>query len=171
MRFGFSLAATGLIGVAVLVISFGLAIFVRRFRQRQKEVPQRLPSFDRPSDVVQMKALMDGTAHDLVRSVLGKSHLDPGDYHAVMTVSFQTALEFVESNYTVDQLATTEELPRDGYYAVPSDGTWQVYSQEKGGRLNVLLAHSETEVFRHYVKYVLYVKQKRSASGSLETIE
>ena len=161
MRFGFSLAATGLIGLAVLAISFLLAVLVRRLRARWNDVQPMRPYFDKPSDVEQMKALMSGirATHELVCSVLGKITLGPGDYHSVITVSFQTALEYVESNYSVDQIATTVEKSHDGYYAVPSGNTWHVYSQEKGGRFHCLLAQSETEVFRHFVEHVLRIKQ------------
>jgi hypothetical protein len=87
---------TGWYGIAVLAASILLVLFVRRLRRRQKNIQAELPSFKIPSEEEQIEALMDGSAHDLVCSVLGKKRLDPGDYYAVMTVSFKSTLRYVE---------------------------------------------------------------------------
>ncbi len=154
----FWLFRTGWYGVGLLAASILLVLFVRRLRRKQENVQAELPSFEIPSEEEQIEALMDDSNHDLVCSVLGKKRLDPGDYYAVMTVSFQSVLRYVESNYSVDQIATTTEKLHDGYYALPIGSTWHVYYQEKGGRDHDLIAQSTTDVFRHYIEYYLHVK-------------
>jgi len=70
MRFGFSLAATGLIGIAVLAISFMLAILVRRLLARRNDAQTIQLHRHRPSDVEQKKAHIGGTTKDAVRSAI-----------------------------------------------------------------------------------------------------
>ena len=152
------LAVTGLIGVATLATSFLVALYVRRRRKSRETVEPDRPSFEEPSDDEQMEALLADTAHDLVRSVLGKETLGTGDYHAVMSISFENALKYMELHCSVEQIASTKENLHDGFYAVPTGNGSKVYVQERGVRFNERLVQSDQAVFRHYIQFVLRVE-------------
>ena len=151
----FWLAVTGLLGVATLAISFLVSLYIRRQRRKRRTVDSALPSFEAPSVDRQMEALLADKAHDLVRSVLSKRTTTPEDYHAVITVSSENALNYMESHCTVDEVAATSEKRHDGYYALPIGGAWKVYVQERGVRFSEQVVQSDLAVFRHYIRHVL----------------
>lgn len=153
----FWLAVTGLFGVATLATFFLLSLYVRRRRTRRKMVEPDRPSFEPPSEDRQMEALLAGRAHDLVRSVLGKKTVDSRDYHAVIAISIEDALSYMESHCSVDQIAVTSEKRHDGYYALPTGNSWKVYVQERGVRFEEQIVQSDLGVFRHYIQHVLRV--------------
>ena len=72
-----------------------------------------------PSDDDQIQALLKNEAHALVFRTLGKERLEAGDYASVITVSFDTVINYLLSNCSINDIANTKESQRDGYYALP----------------------------------------------------
>ena len=110
-----------------------------------------------PSDDDQIQALLKNEAHALVLRTLGKERLEPGDYASVITVSFDTVVDYLLSNCSINDIADTKESQRDGYYALPGDGCWVVYDQERATDSGRDILYSERDVFRHFTKTVLHL--------------
>ena len=108
-----------------------------------------------PSDDDQVRALLNDAAHALVLTTLGKGQLEPGDYAKVITVSFDTVVNYLLSNCSINDIADTKESRRDGYYALPGNGCWIVYYQERACESSRDIVYSEKDVFAHFTKTVL----------------
>jgi hypothetical protein len=114
-----------------------------------------------PSDEDQIQALLRNEAHALVLRTLGKERLEPGDYASVITVSFDTVVNYLLSNRSISDIAVTKESQRDGYYALPGDGCWVVYDQERTTDSGREIMYSEKDVFSHFTKTVLHIAPDR----------
>ena len=110
-----------------------------------------------PSDEDQIQALLINEAHALVLRTLGKERLEPGDYASVITVSFDTVVNYLLSNCSISDIAVTKESQRDGYHALPGDGCWLVYDQERATDSGRDIMYSEKDVFSHFTKTVLHI--------------
>lgn len=110
-----------------------------------------------PSDADQIEALLKNEAHALVLRTLGKIRLEPGDYESVITVSFDTVVNFLLSNRSISDIALTKESRQDSYYALPGDGCWIVYDQERATDSGRDIMYSEKDVFSHFTKTVLNI--------------
>ena len=110
-----------------------------------------------PSDEDQIRALLSNTEHDLVRTILGKEQLEPGDYAKVITVSFDAVVEDLLSNCSINDIANTKESVKDGYYALPGKGCWTVYYQERATDSGRDILYSEKDIFSDYTKTVLRI--------------
>jgi hypothetical protein len=108
-----------------------------------------------PSDEDQIAALLKGEDYDLVRTVLGKEHIEAGDYARVITVSFDAVVGYLNANCTINDIAITKESPREGYYALPNGDYWVVYRQERGVDSGRDVKRSENDVFAHFAQTIL----------------
>lgn len=113
-----------------------------------------------PTETDQIRALLNQTAHDLVRVSLGKEQLTSGDYERVMTVSFDAVVEYLVANCSIDEVASVTKSPKDGYYALPERGFWLVYDQERACHRHREVVNSEQAVFAHFTKHVLGIRPK-----------
>ena len=110
------------------------------------------------SDEDQIRALLNDEAHALVMKALGKKRLESGDYAKVITVSFDTVVNYLLTNCSINDIAATKESRADGYYALPKVGSWIVYYQEKGCDFDRNISRSEKEVFSHFTKTRLRIE-------------
>jgi len=113
------------------------------------------------SDEDQIRALLNDEAHALVMKALAKKRLGPGDYARVITVSFDTVVNYLLTNCSINDIAATKESRGDGYYALPGIGCWIVYYQEKGCDFDRDIFYSEKDVFSHFTKTRLGIDPDR----------
>jgi hypothetical protein len=116
-----------------------------------------------PSDEDQIRALIKNEDHALVLRTLGKEQLGPGAYARVITVSFDTVLHYLLANCSIDDIADTKESQRDGYYALPGNGCWIVYYQERATDSGRNILYSEKDVFSDFTRNVLRIRPNGSS--------
>ena len=102
-----------------------------------------------PSDEDQIQALLRNEAHALVLRTLG------------ITVSSDAVVNYLLLNHSISDVAFTRESQQDGYYALPGDGCWVVYDQERTTDSDRHIMYSEKDVFSHFTKTVLHTAPDR----------
>ena len=113
------------------------------------------------SDDDQIRALLNNEAHAFVLTTLGKKILEPGDYAKVFTVSFDSVVNYLLANCSINDIADTKESQRDGYYALPGNDCWIVYYQERATDSGRDIVYSEKDVFSHFTKNILRIDPDR----------
>lgn len=101
----------------------------------------------------QVEALVRRKAYQLARE--HPSTIDIAEaYREVFTASKTEILRHLQSNWLMRDLVISRPGDRDGLYAVPHSGSFEVYYQERGIKMLEKQGLTEEEVWRAYVDYI-----------------
>ncbi|MFA5367306.1 MAG: hypothetical protein WC333_05460 [Dehalococcoidia bacterium] len=116
-----------------------------------------------PSKSEQIEALLHGKAYELALKYLPRDEAGSPQYRKLFNVTKKEVEKYAKQNYKWSEFACVKTAPgeRDGFYAIRVSKGYLVYDQERGIRFDKGLVHSENDVWRLVMDYILL----RSGTG------
>ena len=108
-----------------------------------------------PTQKKQIEALISGNAVSLVEDFIPRNRWCTDSYREVFTIKLTDIINYLEKNYSLEELANTETGDIDGFYALPTPNGYETYEQERGFKENNNHLTSANDVWKQYAEYIV----------------
>lgn len=118
----------------------------------------------KPAKKEQMEAILNGSAHELLKNYLSPEELKTlgtKAYDKFFTITKYDILNYLKEKYDLHDLILNKPAIKDGFYVITTENGFKIYEQYRGISSNISFTNNEEDIWDKFVNYLI----KTSGTG------